>query len=132
MCKKFARRKPAKPLLMRPMPGYSWLCVGVDLFQYVGKSYVVSFDAFLNYPEVQLQHTGSQTAILKLTAIFAWPGVPMHVCSDNRPQFTSTIITSKSGKKCHYYNHQHVREEEENARASACPHGLWAAALSLD
>lgn len=90
-CKKFAYQQPREPLMMREPPPYAWYRVGIDLFAYGGYSYLVAFDAYSNYPEVErLQDTCSQTIIHTLSGWFARHGIPIEVCSDNGPQFSSS------------------------------------------
>lgn len=64
--------------------------MGTDIFEFAGKSYLVLFDAFSNYPEVEkLEDLAARTLIDKLKAIFARHDIPMVVTSDNGPQFAS-------------------------------------------
>ncbi|XP_037565227.2 uncharacterized protein K02A2.6-like [Dermacentor silvarum] len=89
-CRKFSYKQPKEPLLMRPIPLCAWVRVGVDIFSFGGSSYVVAFDALSNFPEVQkLQDTTARTTISALSAMFARYGVPLEVCTDNGPQFSS-------------------------------------------
>lgn len=75
---------------MREIPHSPWTRVGADLCQYAGKTYLVLYDAYSNYPEVEeLQSTSAQEVICKMSSIFARHGVPLEVLSDNGPQFTS-------------------------------------------
>lgn len=90
ICQKYAYRQQVEPLLMRATPVQPWYRVGVDLFQYGGASYLVVYDALSNFPEVErLNDTSSRNVIEKLKAIFSRYGVPVEVCSDNGPQFSS-------------------------------------------
>nr|XP_054917162.1 uncharacterized protein K02A2.6-like [Dermacentor andersoni] len=89
-CRKYAYRQPHEPLQMRPVPKCAWYRVGVDIFSYAGNSYVVAYDAFSNFPEVEkLDDTTAATTIAALSAMFARYGVPVEVCTDNGPQFSS-------------------------------------------
>lgn len=89
-CKINAYAQPEESLLMREIPHSPWIRVGADLCQYGGKTYLVLYDAYSNYPEVEeLQSTSAQEVIRKMSSIFARHGVPLEVLSDNGPQFTS-------------------------------------------
>lgn len=68
----------------------SGLKVVIDLFQYQGKSYLLVCDALFNFQEVvELNDTSSAVVIDKLGAIFVSYGIPLEVCTDNGPQFSS-------------------------------------------
>ena len=88
VCKKFAYRQPDEPLLQRTVPDLPWARVGADLFQHAGKNFLVVYDAYSNFPEVeQLKETSATAVIQKLRQIFARHGLPLEVCSDGGPQF---------------------------------------------
>lgn len=75
---------------MRETPRSLWIRVGADLCQYADRTYLVVYSAYYNYPEVEeLQGTSAQQVICKMSSIFARPGVPLEVLSDNGLQFTS-------------------------------------------
>lgn len=110
VCKKYAYKQPKEPLIMRPVPECAWYRVGVDIFCYGGHSYLIAYDSFSNFPEVEkLSDTSSTTTISALSAIFSRYGIPVEVCTDNGPQFSSyefakfakrydfTYITSSPG-----------------------------------
>ncbi|XP_049269695.1 uncharacterized protein K02A2.6-like isoform X2 [Rhipicephalus sanguineus] len=89
-CRKYAYKQPKEALQMRPVPGCAWHRVGADIFSFAGDSYIVVFDALSNFPEVQkLPDMSAQSTIAALSAIFARFGVPVEVCTDNGPQFSS-------------------------------------------
>lgn len=76
---------------MRAGPLRPWARVGVDLFQYGRQTYLVAFDAYSNFPEVEhLTHTTTDAVVNALSAIFARHGLPIEVCSDNGPEFSSS------------------------------------------
>lgn len=104
-CKCFAYRQPSEPLMMRPTPSQPWERVGVDLCQYAGKSYLVVYDAYSNFPEVEhLLDTTASTVVSKLSSIFARHGIPVEVNSDNGPQFVSREFRVFASK----YEFKHV------------------------
>lgn len=62
--------------------------VGVDLFYFGGRSYLVAYDAFSNFPEVELLHSTSAHEIVAILGnIFSRHGIPQEVLTDNGPQF---------------------------------------------
>lgn len=75
---------------MRAVPEQAWWRVGIDIFYYGGKAYLCIYDALSNFPEVeQLKDTSASTVIATTSAIFARYGIPLEVCSDNGPPFSS-------------------------------------------
>lgn len=73
---------------MRPTPSQPWERVEVYLCQYAGKSYLVVYDAYSNFSEVELvPDTTVSTVVSKLLTIFARHGIPKEGSSDNWPIF---------------------------------------------
>ena len=67
-----------------------WDRVGVDMFQWKGKQYLVCVDYYSNYPEIAMcTSTTSANVIGHLKSIFSRHGIPRIVVSDNGPQFSS-------------------------------------------
>lgn len=101
-CRQFAYRQPPEPLLPRQVPTQPWQRIGVDLFEYGGKCYLVAYCAYSNYPEVErLPQTTSQVVVDKLAMMFSRHGIPMEVCTDGGPQFTSREF-KQFGAKCDF------------------------------
>lgn len=85
-----AENTPLKSRQSCPAPPQPWCRVGADLFEYGGRAYLSVSDALSNFTEVELlKDTSSTTIIEAASAIFARYGVPVEVCTDNVPQFTS-------------------------------------------
>ena len=81
-----------EPLIFHEIPTEPSFKVGMDLFSFRSKSYLVVVDYSFNYIEVcHLYHqTKSPDVISHVKAIFARFGIPRVVISDNGPQFSST------------------------------------------
>ena len=79
-------------VMFHEIPTEPWFKVGMDLFLFRNKSYLVVVDYYSNYIEVcHLYHqTKSPDVISHVKAIFACFGIPRVVISDNGPQFSST------------------------------------------
>lgn len=104
-CRKYAYKQPTEPLKMRPAPPQPWYRVGADLFEYGGRTYLCVYDALSNFPEVELlKDTSSRTVIEAASAIFARYGIPVELCTDNGPQFTSHDFAAFS----QLYDFKHV------------------------
>ena len=81
-----------EPLILHQIPTEPSFKVGMDLFSFHNKSYLVIVDYCSNYIKVcHLYHqTMSPDVISHVKAIFALFGIPRVIISDNGPQFSST------------------------------------------
>ena len=71
-------------------PSRPWQFVAADLFEFNGKSYLVTVDYFSDFLELDhLRRPSSVYVIKKLKGHFARHGVPEHLVTDNGPQFAS-------------------------------------------
>ena len=87
VCVKY-RRQNKEPLMPSDFPSRPWERVGLDLFHYSGKWYLLVTDYFSRYPEVaKLDSLTSQSVIQHLKSIFARHGIPDELRSDNGPRF---------------------------------------------
>lgn len=79
-----------KETLMPIESNYPYEVVGVDLFAWKGKDYLVTVDYYSGHWEIdRLYSTSSCTVINKLKVHFARNGIPCKVVSDNGPQFSA-------------------------------------------
>lgn len=84
--------KPKKHVT-REIPQGPWQVVGVDLFHYANRDYLLAVDYYSKYVEIAcLKDTSSNTVILHLKSIFARLGIPYLIYSDNGPQFQSSYF----------------------------------------
>ena len=83
------------PLQMSPLPPEPWHTVHMDFcgpFP-TGEYLFVVIDAYSRFPEVDIVHSTSASAIIpKMDRIFSTHGIPCIVKSDNGPPFTSAEI----------------------------------------
>lgn len=92
-CCQFAYRQPSEPVISSPAPSFPWERVGIDLCEHSGTSFLVAYDAYSNYPEVErLVQTSSESVIRKLEMMFARHGIPLEIHTDGGPQFTSSAF----------------------------------------
>uniref|UniRef100_A0A8C6SPN1 Gypsy retrotransposon integrase-like protein 1 n=1 Tax=Neogobius melanostomus TaxID=47308 RepID=A0A8C6SPN1_9GOBI len=88
-CQKY-RLQNREPLLSTPLPDRPWQKVGMDLFEWLKKQYVLIIDFFSRYIEVaQLKQASAEGTIKAVKEAFARHGTPETVVSDNGPQFSS-------------------------------------------
>ena len=89
ICRTFEVSQQKETLMPHEVPSRPWEKVGVDLFEFKNKSYLITVDYYTNFWEVdKLPDTKARTVILKLKNHFARYGCPDKVLSDNGPQFS--------------------------------------------
>ena len=83
------------PLQMSPLPPEPWHTVHMDFcgpFP-TGEYLFVVIDAYSRFPEVEIVHSTSASAIIpKMDRIFSTHGIPVTIKSDNGPPFSSEEI----------------------------------------
>ena len=83
------------PLQMSPLPPKAWHTLHMDFcgpFP-TGEYLFVVIDAYSRFPEVEIVHSTSASAIIpKLDRIFSTHGLPLIIKSDNGPPFNSEDI----------------------------------------
>ncbi|XP_062516385.1 uncharacterized protein K02A2.6-like [Corticium candelabrum] len=89
-CNKYPVKQSKETLVSHHVPERPWVKVGVDLFEYRSKHYLVISDYQSNFLEMErLYETTSKSVIKSLKQQFARHGIPEHLFSDNGPQFQS-------------------------------------------
>jgi transposase InsO family protein len=88
VCNMYQPKQCKEPLLSRDSPALPWSKVGVDLFIYENRNYVITVDYFSNFFEVDYLTSNTTTAVVKkLKEQFSRHGIPETVFTDNGPQF---------------------------------------------
>ena len=104
VCRKHDIRQGKETLMMHDIPLRPWEKIGLDLFTFDDKDYLITVDYFSNFFEIDyLKDTKSKTVVNKLKYQFARYGIPDTCMSDNGPQFTSE--TFKHFSKTWKFNH---------------------------
>ena len=89
-CLKYQRNNQHEPLKQHPVPERVWSKVGVDLFEFNGKNYILGVDYYSKYPVVRMLHGQTSTAVVQvMKSWFAEHGIPEYVMSDNGPCYSS-------------------------------------------
>jgi hypothetical protein len=89
-CADYQRQKPAEPLLPTVAPDYPFAEVGVDIFEFGRKHFLLSVDYYSKFIEVdELNNLSCGNTITKLKEQFARHGIPERLRSDCGTQFTS-------------------------------------------
>ena len=85
-CLEYRRYHQQEPLIAHQVPTAPWHKVGMGLFSFKGRDYLLVVDYFGNYPEVcLLNDTHSSSVIVKLKSIFSRFGISKVIISDNGP-----------------------------------------------
>ncbi|XP_028417982.1 uncharacterized protein K02A2.6-like [Dendronephthya gigantea] len=89
-CRAFDSKQSKEPLHPHDPPERPCSKVGVDIFTFNGRDYLLTVDYFSSYWEIDLlEGTKSKAVIRKLKAQFARFGIPDVVMTDNGPQLSS-------------------------------------------
>lgn len=92
-CRKYEKSQPKETLMSVESLSRPWERIGVDLFIFDNKDFLVTVDYFSNYWEIdKLNNTLASAVVLKLKSHFARYGCPDQVVSDNGPQFDSEVF----------------------------------------
>ncbi len=85
-CAKYQRANQREPLISHPIPNRRWQKVGVDLFEWHSKDYLLIVDYFSKFTEVcLLKDKTAETVITQMKSVFSRHGIPDEVFSDNMP-----------------------------------------------
>lgn len=89
-CQKHRSKQTKEPMIAMELPTAPWQKVGMDLFNFKGKDYLVVIDYYSNVPEMALlTNMSSACVITHAKSVFARHGIPNTVVSDNGPCFSS-------------------------------------------
>ena len=89
VCRAFDRKQPKETLISHEVRDRPWAKVGVDLFHYSGRDYLICVDYFSSFRKIDPLHdTTSGTVIQKLKSHFSRHGFPETCVSDNGPQLS--------------------------------------------
>ena len=92
LCQKH-RSQLKEPLLPTPLPDRPWQKVGMDLFEWSKRDYLLNIDYFSRYIEIaELKSTSAEVTIRAIKEVFARHGTAELVISDNGPQFSSSVF----------------------------------------
>ncbi|XP_035700303.1 uncharacterized protein K02A2.6-like [Branchiostoma floridae] len=104
VCQTVGRKQQKETLQPHPVPKRPWERVGVDLFQFKDRDYLITVDYYSNFFEIDTcENTRATTIIKKLKTQFSRHGIPDVVFSDNGPQFAAAEFE----KFTHEWNFTH-------------------------
>lgn len=94
VCQKHARKCDKESLLLHKIPEFPFQIVGIDVFSYGGKQFLVLIDSYsgwLDFAELRTLESSEVIKILK-NNWFSVFGIPDECYSDNGRQFTSQLF----------------------------------------
>ena len=81
VCKTYPPKQCLEPLLPHELPNRPWAAVGIDLFAFEDRNYLLIADYFSNFFEVDYLTSATSTAVIhKLRAQFSRHGIPDIAC----------------------------------------------------
>ncbi|KAB0790533.1 hypothetical protein PPYR_15066 [Photinus pyralis] len=87
-CLKYQRKHGHEKLLLRDIPNRPWEIVGVDLFYFQNKTFVLVIDYYSKYVDFkELRAETTENVIVALKSVFSLFGKPKIIYSDGGPQF---------------------------------------------
>lgn len=106
-------KEPLMPHEILPLP---WQKIGIDLFEFQRKVYMLVVDYYSKYIEIALLNSGfsSKKLTTELKSIFARHGIPKILVSDNGPPFSS----SEFNYFCKTWNIEHVLSSPYTPRSN--------------
>ena len=89
-CREVQNAQTKCPMIITEIPNQPWHTVGVDLFMYKSKWYILVTDVYSKAPFVRpLANTGAYASIRALKEVFSENGIPARMISDNGKHFTA-------------------------------------------
>ena len=77
ICAQFRHQQQKEPLMTTQLPERPWQQVGLDLFEWEGKHYLLVVDYYSRFPEIRLlKHQGATAVIAECRQIFSIPRKP--------------------------------------------------------
>ena len=88
-------QEPPQPLKPTPAPECPWQHLGADFMHFDGNEYLIIIDYYSKMPfvhKIPPSQCNATKMISILKELFAEHGIPESLCSDNGPQFASTLF----------------------------------------
>ena len=92
-CASYQNCLPAEPLKPTPTPDLPWSEIGTDLFQFDGKTYLITVDYYSKFIEVdEVKDLRCSTTLERLKAQFSRHGLPETLRHDNGTMYNSQLL----------------------------------------
>ena len=128
VCRKNQQQRP-QPLMQPEPPQLPWEKVGMDLFEWEQKHYLLVVDYYSRYIEIaRLANTMTNEVLKHTKSIYARHGIPEVLISDNGPQYASSqfavfaqnVWVQKLPQVAHTTLRPMVRRNEPWESSSSC------------
>ena len=104
ICKSLQNEYPSEPLIPHDIPNGPWIKIGIDIFCFDGKNYLMMVDYYSKFFEYDLlTNLSSLKAVEKCKIHFFRYGNPLTIISDNGTQFTGQEFKDFTRKR--HINH---------------------------
>lgn len=98
-CNKFKPKPYKMPLQPHELPTRRWQRISMDIATYGGRDYLVTYDAYSKWLEINLLSSKSAEAVVDICkTLFASHGRPQTIISDNNP--FGSFLFRKFAKEC--------------------------------
>lgn len=92
-CLTYRKQNNKESLIPHKIPSRAWSKLGVDIFHFAGRPYLIVIDYFSKYIEVNKLNTMTSLEVIdNLKNIFSRQGIPEILMSDNGPEFNSSYF----------------------------------------
>ncbi|CAK1597693.1 unnamed protein product [Parnassius mnemosyne] len=104
-CLTYKNQNCKEPLMQHEVPNRAWSKVGIDVFHFGTKSFVLIIDYYSKFVElIKINCLKSELIVKKIKQVFSRHGIPEIVMTDNGPEFASNTFREFS----HDWKFQHV------------------------
>ena len=114
-CLTYKKQNVKEPLMQHEVPTRAWARVGIDIFHFGHKTYLLIVDYYSKFIEVRkIKSLSSNSVIKKLKKVFRHQGIPETIVSDNGPEFSSNEFKNFSKE----WSFHHVTSSPRNPQSN--------------
>ena len=114
-CAQYQSKLPREPLQPTPVPDLAFNEIGIDLFDFESKHYLIQVDYYSKFIEVDELHDQTTYSIVRaLKNQYSRHGIPEKCRSDNGPQFSSSDFR----QFCEEYGVKHITSSPHFQRSN--------------
>ena len=114
-CAQYQSKLPREPLQPTPVPDLPFSEIGIDLFDFESKHYLILVDCYSKFIEVDELHDQTTYSIVRaLKNQYSRHGIPEKCRSDNGPQFSSSDFQ----QFCEEYGVKHITSSPHFQRSN--------------
>ncbi|KAI5752550.1 hypothetical protein M8J77_018030 [Diaphorina citri] len=115
VCLKFRKSNQKQPLLPHTIPSLPWQKLGMDLFHFESKNYLIMVDYYSQYFEICCVNSyNAQTIITQCKSVWSRHGIPCQIVSDGGPPFNSQDFA----RFCQSWDIEHVKTSPHYSKSN--------------